>query len=123
MTAPWRIFLNGAKSVDRNSSVLMRMKTVINCTSKKSNNGDEYGKVYADHASASPVRKEVLDAVIPYFGEYFGNPSNVYDMGSEIKQTIEEQRAKLASLIGANPDEIIFTSSGAEVLDSLHQNF
>ena len=41
-------------------------------------------RVYADHASASPVRKEVIDAMIPYFGEYFGNPSNVYDMGSKI---------------------------------------
>ena len=71
-------------------------------------------KIYADHASASPVRKEVIGAMIPYFGEYFGNPSNVYDMGSEIKQAIEDQRAKVASLIGANPEEIIFTSSGAE---------
>lgn len=70
--------------------------------------------VYADHASASPVKKEILDSMIPYFGKNFGNPSNVYDLGSEIKQTIEEQRAKLASLINANPEEIIFTSSGAE---------
>jgi len=71
-------------------------------------------RIYADHASASPVRKEILNAMIPYFGEYFGNPSNVYDIGSQIKQTIEEQRAKVASLIGASPEEIIFTSSGAE---------
>jgi len=71
-------------------------------------------RVYADHASASPVKKEVLDVMLPYFEEHFGNPSNVYDIGSEIKHVIEEQRAKVASLIGASPDEIIFTSSGAE---------
>lgn len=71
-------------------------------------------KVYLDHASATPVRKLVIEAMLPYFEEYFGNPSTVYDMGSDIKQIIEEQRAKVAELIGANAEEIIFTSSGAE---------
>ncbi|MBL7205859.1 MAG: cysteine desulfurase, partial [Desulfobacteraceae bacterium] len=71
-------------------------------------------KVYLDHASATPVRKLVIEAMLPYFEEYFGNPSTVYDMGSDIKQVIEEQRAKVAELIGANAKEIIFTSSGAE---------
>ena len=70
--------------------------------------------VYMDHASATPVHKPVIDAMLPYFHEYFGNPSTVYDMGSKIKGVIEEQRAKVASLIGAKPNQIIFTSSGAE---------
>ncbi len=69
---------------------------------------------YLDHASATPVRKQVLDAMLPYFEELFANPSNVYAMGSKVKQDIEEQRAKVANLIGAKPEEIIFTSSGAE---------
>jgi cysteine desulfurase len=69
---------------------------------------------YLDHASATPVRKEVLDAMLPYFSERFANPSTVYDMGSKIRQVVEEQRAKVANLIGAKADEIIFTSSGAE---------
>jgi cysteine desulfurase len=69
---------------------------------------------YLDHASATPVRKEVLNAMLPYFSEHFANPSTVYDMGSKIRQVVEEQRAKVAALIGANAAEIIFTSSGAE---------
>ena len=70
--------------------------------------------VYMDHASATPVKRPVIEAMLPYFDEYFGNPSTVYDMGSKIKETIEEQRAKVANLIGAKPNQIIFTSSGAE---------
>ncbi|UCF55953.1 MAG: cysteine desulfurase, partial [Deltaproteobacteria bacterium] len=71
-------------------------------------------RVYLDHVSATPVRKEVIEAMLPYFEEHFGNPSTVYDMGSEIKEVMEQQRAKVAKLIGAKPGEIIFTSSGAE---------
>jgi len=70
--------------------------------------------VYMDHAAATPVRKQVIEAMLPYFDEHFGNPSTIYDMGSKIKQVIEEQRAKVAELIGAKAEEIIFTSSGAE---------
>ena len=71
-------------------------------------------RVYLDHASATPVRKEVMEAMLPYFEEHFGNPSTVYDLGSEVKDVIEEQRSKVAKLIGAEPGEIILTSSGAE---------
>ena len=71
-------------------------------------------RVYLDHASATPVRKQVIDAMLPYFGEQFGNPSTVYDMGSKIKLVIEDQRAKVADLIGAKAENLIFTSSGAE---------
>ena len=70
--------------------------------------------VYMDHASATPVRAQVIEAMLPYFDRHFGNPSTVYDMGSIIKQVLEEQRAKVAKLIGAKPQEIIFTASGAE---------
>lgn len=71
-------------------------------------------RVYLDHAAATPVRPEVMDAMLPYFAERFGNPSAVYDLGSEIKEVMEEQRAKVAGLLQADPEEIIFTSSGAE---------
>jgi len=67
-----------------------------------------------DHAAATPVRPEVLEAMLPYFAQRFGNPSAVYDLGSEIKEVLEEQRAKVARLINAQPGEVIFTSSGAE---------
>jgi cysteine desulfurase len=69
---------------------------------------------YLDHASATPVRKEVLDAMLPYFSEKFANPSNVYDLGSKVKAAVEDARANVAKLIGADPPQILFTSSGAE---------
>ncbi len=70
--------------------------------------------IYMDHASATPVREQVIKAMVPYFDLQFGNPSAVYDMGFNIKQVIEEQRAHVARLIGAKANEIIFASSGAE---------
>jgi cysteine desulfurase len=69
---------------------------------------------YLDHASATPVRKNVLESMIPYFSAAFANPSNVYDLGTKIKADLEEARANVAGLIGADPAQIIFTSSGAE---------
>ncbi|MGD8740708.1 MAG: cysteine desulfurase family protein [Desulfobacterales bacterium] len=69
---------------------------------------------YLDHASATPVKKEVLEAMLPYFSGDFANPSNVYDLGTKIKAALEEARANVAGLIGADPAQIIFTSSGAE---------
>ncbi len=71
-------------------------------------------RVYLDHAAATPVRPEVMAAMLPFFSERFGNPSAVYDLGAQIKEVLEDQRAKVARLIGAHPEEIIFTSSGAE---------
>jgi cysteine desulfurase len=69
---------------------------------------------YLDHASATPVRKKVLEAMLPYFSEQFANPSTVYDLGSKVKAALEEARTHVASLISADPAEIVFTSSGAE---------
>ena len=69
---------------------------------------------YLDHASATPVRNEVIESMLPYFRERFANPSNVYDIGSDAKRAVEQSRAIVAGLIGAEDTEIIFTSSGAE---------
>ncbi len=69
---------------------------------------------YMDHAAATPVKGPVLKAMLPYFDRDFANPSTVYDLGFQVKRVVEEQRAKVAELIGADPEEIIFTSSGAE---------
>lgn len=67
-----------------------------------------------DHASASPVREEVIKAMLPFFDRHFGNPSAVYELGLRAKDVIEAQREKVAKLIGARADQIIFTSSGTE---------
>jgi cysteine desulfurase len=71
-------------------------------------------KVYLDHAATTPVHPKVLEAMMPYFSGKFGNPSNLHDTGREAKDAVEEARAKTAALIGAKPEEIFFTSSGAE---------
>jgi cysteine desulfurase len=71
-------------------------------------------KVYLDHAATTPVHPKVLEAMMPYFSDKFGNPSNLHDIGREAKNAVEEARAKTASLIGSKPEEIYFTSSGAE---------
>jgi cysteine desulfurase len=70
--------------------------------------------VYLDHAATTPVHPKVLEAMLPYFSNKFGNPSNLHDIGREAKNAVEEARAKTAALIGAKSGEIYFTSSGAE---------
>jgi len=70
--------------------------------------------IYLDHAATTPVRKEVLEAMLPYFSEKFGNPSSIYSVGRTSKKAIEEAREKVARAIGAEPREIFFTGSGTE---------
>ena len=69
---------------------------------------------YLDNASATPVRKEVLEAMLPFFSEQFANPSNVYDLSTTVKAAVEDARTKVAGLIGADAAQVIFTASGAE---------
>jgi len=71
-------------------------------------------RIYLDQAAAAPVRPEVLEAMLPYFQERFGNPAAVYDLGTQVKDILEEQRGRVAALIGARSNNIIFTSCGAE---------
>ena len=69
---------------------------------------------YFDNAATTKVKKEVLDEMIPFFDENYGNPSAVYAIAREAKKAIENSREKVASIIGANKNDIIFTSSGSE---------
>ena len=71
-------------------------------------------KVYLDHAAATPVHPAVLEAMLPYFSEKFGNPSNLHDLGREAKDAVEAARNKTAALLNASPGEVFFTSSGSE---------
>jgi cysteine desulfurase len=70
--------------------------------------------IYFDHAATTPVRKEVLEAMLPYFGQKFGNPSSIYSLGREGKKATEEARETVSGIIGAEPREIYFTGSGTE---------
>lgn len=71
-------------------------------------------KVYLDHNATTPVRPEVLQAMLPYFSEKFGNASSIYGSGQEAKVALEEAREKVAEILGASASEIFFTSGGTE---------
>lgn len=71
-------------------------------------------EVYMDHVATNPVHPEVLETMLPYFKEHFGNPLSIYEPGIKAREAIENARAQTAALINAKPNEIIFTSSGAE---------
>jgi cysteine desulfurase len=71
-------------------------------------------EVYADHASTTRVAPEVLATMEPFFGAAFGNPSSVHRRGEAAREAVEESRARVAALIDALPEEIVFTASGSE---------
>ena len=70
--------------------------------------------IYMDHSATSPVDPEVFEAMKPYFVNSFGNASTLYSLGREARKDMESARAQVASLIGAKPEEVIFTSGGTE---------
>lgn len=70
--------------------------------------------IYLDHAATTPVRPEVLDAMLPFFGARFGNPSSVHRWGREARTSIGDARERLAQCLGAKPDEVYFVSCGTE---------
>jgi len=71
-------------------------------------------RIYLDYAATTPTDPEVVEAMLPYYSERFGNPSSIYSLGQEAKSAIENAREKIASLLGAKREEIIFTSGGTE---------
>jgi cysteine desulfurase len=71
-------------------------------------------KVYLDNAATTPILPEVLEAMLPYLREVYGNPQSLHHWGDEAREAIEKARGSVAVLIGAQPEEIIFTSSGTE---------
>ena len=69
---------------------------------------------YFDHAATTPVRKEVMRAMLPFFEMEYGNPSSLYTLGRHNKRCIEESREMVAKAINAEKNEIYFTSCGSE---------
>src|SRR4030043_257214 len=78
-------------------------------------------RIYLDYAATTPTHPDVLKAMLPYFTEAFGNPSSIYSYGQEAKGVVEQARTKVANLIGARDEEIIFTSGGTEADNSALQ--
>jgi cysteine desulfurase len=70
--------------------------------------------IYLDHAATTPVRAEVLEAMMPFYGPRFGNPSSIHRWGREARTALDEARERVATCLGAGPDEICFTSGGTE---------
>jgi cysteine desulfurase len=71
-------------------------------------------RIYLDNNATTPVLPEVLEAMRPYFGEHFGNPSSIHHYGQETRAAVERARDAVASLLGCRPSEIVFTSGGTE---------
>lgn len=70
--------------------------------------------IYLDNNATTPVAPEVIDEMLPYLRDLYGNPSSMHTFGGQLSRKIEEARAKVAALINAQPEEIIFTSCGTE---------
>lgn len=70
--------------------------------------------VYLDHAATTYVKKEVLDEMMPFFTQSFGNPSSIYKLGQENKRAVDLAKERIANAIGATPNEIYFTAGGCE---------
>ena len=70
--------------------------------------------IYLDNAATTKTAPEVVEAMLPYFTDYYGNPSSVYSFASGNKEKINEQRERIAEMLGAAPNEIYFTAGGSE---------
>lgn len=70
--------------------------------------------IYMDNAATTPVKKEVLEEMLPYFSEKYGNPSSVYSLGSASRVAVEKAREQVAKALGADKSEIFFTAGGSE---------
>ena len=70
--------------------------------------------IYLDHNATTPLAPEVLQAILPFLEDNFGNPSSVHSLGRKVRVKIDEAREQVAHLIGAHPGEVIFTSGGTE---------
>lgn len=71
-------------------------------------------KIYMDYSATTPVKKEVLDEMLPYFTEHFGNASSAHSFGREVKSALSKARGQVANLINAKENEIYFTAGGTE---------
>ena len=70
--------------------------------------------IYLDHSATTPVRREVLEAMLPYFGANFGNPSGIYTLAQQARMAMDDAREVVARALGARTGEIVFTSGGTE---------
>ncbi len=70
--------------------------------------------LYLDHAAATPLRAEVLEAMLPYLRDQYANPSSTHSMGREAREAVEQARERIAAILHCSPEEVVFTGSGTE---------
>jgi cysteine desulfurase len=70
--------------------------------------------VYVDNNATTKVAPEVLEVMVPFFSEYYGNPSSMHFFGGQVQKKVDEARGRVAEFLGAEPSEIVFTSCGTE---------
>ena len=70
--------------------------------------------IYLDNAATTKTAPEVVEAMLPYFSEYYGNPSSIYAIAGKSKEAITKGREQIANVLGAKPEEIYFTAGGSE---------
>ena len=83
-------------------------------TEEREKQASPMNPIYLDHAATTPVRPEVVDAMLPYFSQTFGNASSIHRFGQKANRGLQEARETVADCIGAAPEEIYFTSGGTE---------
>ena len=74
----------------------------------------DFMRIYLDHAATTPVRREALEAMLPYFAEVYGNASSIHTEGRKARRAVEKARQQVAAAIGAEPREVYFTAGGSE---------
>ncbi|RPI83916.1 MAG: cysteine desulfurase, partial [Chloroflexi bacterium] len=72
------------------------------------------GQIYLDYAATTPTDRRVLEAMLPYFSEVFGNPSSIHRFGQDGEAAVEEARETTAGILNCSPSEVVFTSCGSE---------
>ncbi len=98
----------------RDSKSSLRKASTINLRMKGVKTGEPKPLVYLDHSATSPLREEVLEAMVPFLREYQGNPNSTHISGRKAREAIEAARESVALLIGSKSEHIIFTSGGTE---------
>ena len=74
----------------------------------------ERGIVYLDHAGTTPMDPKVLEAMMPYFTQHYGNPSSIHSVGQAARYTLDESRERVAQVLGCRAREVVFTGGGTE---------